>query len=63
MTLLPEDWAQHVVGYLPSNAGQQLMTLNPDPDMLSPGKGFALFVGYAVVAVIVAAVVVKRRDA
>lgn len=61
--LLPEDWAQHVVGYLPSNAGQQLMTLHPDPYMLAPLNGFALFVGYAIAAIAVAAVVVKRRDA
>ncbi len=62
--LLPPDWwSAHFVGWLPSNAGQQLMTLHPDPHMLAPWNGFALFVGYTVAAVIIAAVVVKRRDA
>lgn len=61
--LLPSSWTAHFIGWLPSNAGQQLMTLHPDPNMLAPWNGFALFVGYVLVAIAVAAVVVKRRDA
>jgi len=61
--LLPESWTSHFIGWLPSNAGQQLMTLHPDPHMLAPWSGFALFVGYVAAAIVVAAVVVKRRDA
>ena len=61
--LLPSSWSAHFIGWLPSNAGQQLMTLNPDPHMLAPWNGFALFVGYVAAAIVVAAVVVKRRDA
>jgi ABC-2 type transport system permease protein len=60
---LPDSWNAHFVGWLPSNAGQQLMTLHPDPHMLAPWNGFALFVGYLVAAVVAAAIVVKRRDA
>jgi ABC-type transport system involved in multi-copper enzyme maturation permease subunit len=61
--LLPASWTSHFIGWLPSNAGQQLMTLHPDPHMLAPWNGFALFVGYVAAAIAVAAVVVKRRDA
>jgi ABC-2 type transport system permease protein len=61
--VLPASWAAHVVPYLPSNAGQAIMTLHPDPNTLAPWTGFALFVGYTAVAVAVAAVLLKRRDA
>lgn len=61
--VLPADWARHVVPYLPSNAGQAVMTLHPDPNTLAPWTGFAVFVAYVVAAVIAAAVLLKRRDA
>jgi ABC-2 type transport system permease protein len=61
--VLPASWASHVVPYLPSNAGQAIMQLHADPNTLAPWTGFALFVGYTAVAVAVAAVLVKRRDA
>jgi len=51
------------VPYLPSNAGQALFTLSPDPNTLAPWTGFAVLMGYAVVAVSVAAALLKRRDA
>jgi ABC-type transport system involved in multi-copper enzyme maturation permease subunit len=49
--------------YLPSNAGQQLMAVTTDPGMMHPWAGFALFVGYAALAMAVAAYLMKRRDA
>jgi ABC-2 type transport system permease protein len=61
--VLPADWASHVVPYLPSNAGHAVMQLHSDPNTLAPWTGFGLFVGYAVVAVAVAAVLLRRRDA
>jgi ABC-2 type transport system permease protein len=61
--VLPADWASHVIPYLPSNAGQAVMQLHSDPNTLAPWTGFGLFVGYAAVAVIVAAVLLRRRDA
>ncbi|KAA2254475.1 ABC transporter permease subunit [Solihabitans fulvus] len=61
---LPPDWADKINPYLPSNAGQQLLEAHPAPaPMLGPWAGFAVFCGYAVVALVVGAVLLKRRDA
>lgn len=60
--LLPDSWAQHVDPYLPSNAGQALLSVTPDPAM-APWTGMALFAGYAAVLLAVAAWLLKRRDA
>jgi hypothetical protein len=61
--VLPESWIPHVVPYLPSNAGQALITVRPSALSLAPWTGFAWFCGYVVVALAAAAVVLKRRDA
>ncbi|MFF1613258.1 hypothetical protein ACFVYA_36295 [Amycolatopsis sp. NPDC058278] len=60
---LPDSWAPHIVPYLPSNAGQALVTVRPDTAMLAPWTGFAVFCAYVVVALVAAAVLLKRRDA
>ncbi|WP_410596078.1 ABC transporter permease [Amycolatopsis sp. lyj-23] len=60
---LPDSWAPHIVPYLPSNAGQALVTVRPDAAMLAPWTGFAWFCGYVVVALVAAVVLLKRRDA
>jgi ABC-2 type transport system permease protein len=60
---LPETWANRINKWLPSNAGQALMSLRSDTTMLSPWRGFAVFCGYIVATVIAAAVLLKRRDA
>jgi len=61
--VLPPDWAKDVVPYLPSNAGQAVTALHPDANSLAPWTGFALFVGYVIIAVIGAAISLRRRDA
>jgi ABC-2 type transport system permease protein len=61
--LLPASWAPHVVPYLPSEAGGALLNVVPDPTAMAPWNGFALMVGYAVVLLAAAAVMLKRRDA
>ena len=60
---LPAEWAGRVLPYLPSNAGQAIMNVRPVPDTMAPWPGLALFAGYTVVAVAVAALLLKRRDA
>lgn len=62
-TALPDSWAKHIVPYLPSVAGQQLIAVQPSPDNLAPWAGFAVFCGYVVVGVVVAVVLLRRRDA
>jgi ABC-2 type transport system permease protein len=62
MGVLPTSWRDAISPYLPSNAGQQIMSIVQEPHMLSPWTGFALFCGYAVVVMGIAAVLLVRRD-
>ena len=57
------SWGDKVNPYLPSNAGQQVMALTTSSPDLRPWPGFLLFLGYAVVAMAAAAVLLKKRDA
>ena len=61
--LLPDTWQTHVVPYLPSNAGGGVFAVQSDPGMLSTWAGFAVFCVWAVAALVLGAVVLKRRDA
>lgn len=61
--LLPSSWQSSVVPYFPSNAGQALYTQRADHAMMAPWTGFALFVGYLAVAVVLAVISLRRRDA
>lgn len=51
--------------YLPSSAAATLYTATPDPGShsLSPWGGFALFCGYTLVTLVVAAYLMRKRDA
>jgi ABC-2 type transport system permease protein len=60
--LLPSSITDSVDPYLPSNAGGAVWTITPDPNMLAPWAGFALFCGYAALALAIAAVLMRRRD-
>ena len=63
MHVLPTSWNDAVSPYLPSNAGQQIMSIVRDPNALSPWVGFAVFCGYAAVVMAIAAWLMRRRDA
>ncbi len=60
---LPSSWVDTIGPYLPSNAGQALTALHTEPHQLAPWTGCGLFAGYVAVTVVVAAVLLKRRDA
>jgi ABC-2 type transport system permease protein len=60
---LPDSWGRHIVPYLPNNAGQQIMAVRIQPESLQPWTGFAWFCGYLAVGIVVAAVLLTRRDA
>ncbi|MFJ2261534.1 ABC transporter permease [Streptomyces sp. NPDC087844] len=60
---LPDSWHDRVGPYFPSTAGSAFMTVNPGPDLLSPGAGLAAFAGWLVVLLGAAAWQLKRRDA
>jgi ABC-type transport system involved in multi-copper enzyme maturation permease subunit len=60
---LPDTWFDRVYKWLPSNAGQALMAFGSQGETLAPWHGFAVFCGYAAATLIVAAVLLRRRDA
>lgn len=62
--LLPDSWGRHVNAWMPTNAGQLIMQPHQAPDdLLSPWQGLAVFAGWTVLLLIVAAVLFRRRDA
>ncbi|ASO20784.1 ABC-type transport system involved in multi-copper enzyme maturation permease subunit [Actinoalloteichus hoggarensis] len=62
ITLLGADIAENVSPYLPSNAAAALRSVVESPELLPPGQGLAVFGGYIVLALIAAAVLLRRRD-
>ncbi len=60
--LFPSSFANAVTPYLPSNAGGAVWTIHPDANALAPWPGLAVFCGYAVVAIAIAALLMLRRD-
>jgi ABC-type transport system involved in multi-copper enzyme maturation permease subunit len=63
MNVLPTSWDNAISPYLPSNAGQAVMSITHGAHTLSPWAGFAVFCGYAVAALALGAFVLARRDA
>jgi hypothetical protein len=47
---------------VPSEAGRQNFSLTHGADSLSPWPGAALFVGYCALVLVIAAVLLVRRD-
>jgi hypothetical protein len=62
-SVLPSPWGSDIPKYLPSDAGQSMLGIHYHADLLSPGAGFAVLVGYAVAAFGLSLLVVARRDA
>ena len=62
--ILPSSVADNITPYLPLNAGTTVASAHFDSTHhLSTWGGFALFAGYAAVAVVLAAIGLRRRDA
>lgn len=61
--ILPSTLSESIEPYLPSNAGTGIAQVAPGANMLSPWGGFALYCGYTAAAVIIAAYLLRRRDA
>jgi ABC-type transport system involved in multi-copper enzyme maturation permease subunit len=61
--VLPTSWSDNVLPYLPGNAGTAFTSVNGSDTLLSPGAGAAVFVGWLVVLLVGAAVLIRRRDA
>ena len=60
--ILPDSWNQNISPYLPSAAGQAFTTAHPADTLLSSGVGAAVFVGWLVVLLGGAALLIRRRD-
>lgn len=61
--LLPSSWGDTISRYLPSNAGQSVITLHPSGDsLISPGAGVVTLVMWAVVLLAGAAYRLRRSD-
>ena len=61
--LLPTSWRDDVLKYLPSNASGSFTSVTPGPDVLGTTAGALVFAAWVVVPLIVAAVLLRRRDA
>jgi hypothetical protein len=61
--ILPSDTANAIHPYLPSNAGGAVAQALADPNQFSAWGGFALFCGYTLAVIAIAAVLLLRRDA
>ena len=62
-TLLPRPVGGKVVPFLPSNAVAALTQVAPVEGALPPGTGLAVYAGFAVITLLAAALVLRRRDA
>jgi ABC-type transport system involved in multi-copper enzyme maturation permease subunit len=60
--LLPSSWQEHVLPYLPSNAGAAFFSAAPSADSLSATAGAAVLGGWLLVTGVAAAVTLTRRD-
>lgn len=68
LPLIPLDAVQTIGDYLPSSVGQEIFRLpglfdDLDGPGLGPWTGLAIFAGYALLSLAVAAVALRRRDA
>lgn len=60
MNVLPVSWNNAISPYLPLQAGERVLQLQGGT--LSPWQGFAVLCGYVAAAIVVAAVLLRRRD-
>jgi ABC-2 type transport system permease protein len=61
--ILPNSWGDSIDPYLPLSAGTAILAIHPDPSSLAPWTGLVLFLGYAAAAMLIAALLLVRRDA
>jgi ABC-2 type transport system permease protein len=61
--LLPTNWRNVVINYLPANAGNQIFNVLRPHGALAPWAGLGVLCLYALAAIIPAAVLIERRDA
>jgi ABC-2 type transport system permease protein len=60
---LPTNWADHIDKWVPFNAGSAIWQNASAPNMFGPWTGFAVFCGYAAIALLGGLILFRRRDA
>ncbi|MEL6892731.1 MAG: hypothetical protein AAFP84_14125 [Actinomycetota bacterium] len=63
LNLLPDSITDVFMRFLPSEAGAAMMSQVSDPDLLSTGPAYAVFTAWVIGLLIIAGVMVRRRDA
>lgn len=59
---LPSDWRDHVRRWLPDAAGNALMTVHQNPELLSPGNAVLVLLAYLIATMVLAAALLSTRD-
>jgi hypothetical protein len=60
--LLPASWRDHVLPYLPSNAGASMFSVHTATGSLSPSLSLLVLLGWVAGALTGAALALTRRD-
>jgi len=66
VNFLPSSWQMHLDRWIPADAGTQIWSTVPSGSgtpMFAPWTGFAVFCGYAAIALIGGLLLVRKRDA
>jgi ABC-type transport system involved in multi-copper enzyme maturation permease subunit len=62
LNILPSSWNNAISPWIPDSASRAIFQLTHDNHTLSPAAGAAVFAGYCVFAIFVAALLLRRRD-
>ena len=62
INFLPSDWREHIQRWLPSSAGESLSSVTNTATHLTPGIALLMLAIYLAVALIIGAVLLRRRD-
>jgi hypothetical protein len=63
ITALPKPWGPDIAKYLPSQAGQAILSVHPPANSLAPWSGFAVLCAWTAAALAMGAWLITRRDA
>ncbi|BAS06586.1 hypothetical protein AHiyo4_00080 [Arthrobacter sp. Hiyo4] len=62
MTLIPGDFWKYVPQYIPSEAGGRFLSIGHTDGVIDPWQGGLIFLGYVLLFLVPAVVVLKKRD-